>query len=145
MSVGRICAREVDVAEEHESIQTAAQRMHARNVGTLVVINEEQEPIGIVTDRDLVVKALARGLDPNEGIVTEAMTPCPVTVYEETPIEDALRIMRSGACRRVPVVDREGKLLGLLSLDDVLSLLAEEFREIGELLNKEGPRVFSRP
>jgi CBS domain-containing protein len=145
MSVGRICVREVDVAEEHEPIQAAAQRMHARNVGTLVVINEAQKPIGILTDRDLVVKALARGLDPFEGIVSEAMTPCPVTVSEETPIEDTLRIMRISACRRVPVVDREGKLLGLVSLDDILSLLAEEFREIGELLNKESPRVLSRP
>jgi CBS domain-containing protein len=145
MSVGRICTREVDLAEEHEPLQAAAERMHARNVGTLVVLNAAKEPVGILTDRDLVVKGIAKGLDAYEAIVAQVMTPCPVCVQEATPIEDALRIMRSGAFRRLPVVDHERKLLGLLSLDDILALLAEEFQEVDRLLSKEGPRVLATP
>ena len=145
MSVGRICAREVDLAEENESLQAVAERMNARNVGALVVLNRAEKPVGIVTDRDLAVKAVARGLDPYQTVAADVMTPSPATVQEDTPIEDALRVMRSGGFRRVPVVDDEGKLVGLVSLDDILELLAEEFQDIGRLLSKEGPRVLSTP
>ena len=62
-----------------------------------------------------------------------------MTVTEETSIEEALSIMRQGPYRRLPVVDSGGKLAGLLSIDDILDLLAEEFREIGELLRRESP------
>jgi CBS domain-containing protein len=120
-------------------------RMHSRNVGALVVLNESKEPIGIVTDRDLVVKGLAQGLGPYDANVEEVMTPSPHVVYEETPIEEALRMMRSGGFRRLPVVNGAGELAGLVTLDDILDLLAEEFREIGGLLRKEGPRVLARP
>jgi CBS domain-containing protein len=145
MSAGQICEREVDLAEVGESLQLAAERMNARNVGMLVVLSAANEPVGVLTDRDLVTRALARGLGPFDVTVGEVMTPSPQFVYEDTPIEEALRIMRSGAFRRIPVVDREGKLAGLLSLDDILGLLAEEFGEIGGLLRKEGPRVLSAP
>jgi CBS domain-containing protein len=76
--------------------------------------------------------------------IREVMTPCPRTVREDTPIEDALRVMRSGPFRRVPVVDREGKLAGMLSLDDVLDLLAEEFAEIRRLVQAEEPSSLGR-
>lgn len=139
MSVGRICVREVDVIGEEESVQTAAGRMHSRKVGTLVVVDADSRPVGIVTDRDLTVRVLARGLDGSQLPVSEVMTHCPETVYPETAIEDALRRMRGGAFRRVPVVDDDGRLVGLLSLDDILELLAEEFAEIGRLIHEEEP------
>jgi CBS domain-containing protein len=92
-----------------------------------------------------VIKGIARGLDPKEAVVSEAMTPCPVSVYEQTPIEEALRMMNSGAFRRLPVLDHDGKLAGLLSLDDILALLAEEFHELDGMLSKQGPRVLATP
>lgn len=107
------------------------------------MLNEAQEPIGVVTDRDLVVKAMAQGSGPFDATVGEIMTPNPRTVYEGTPIEEALRLMRSGAFRRAPVVDRDGKLVGLVSLDDILDLLAEEFRDIGGLLRKESSKALA--
>ncbi|MBW3597366.1 MAG: CBS domain-containing protein [Planctomycetes bacterium] len=144
MSVGRICVRDVDVARPDEPVQAIAARMHSRNVGALVVLNESKEPVGIVTDRDLVVKGMAQGL-PLDANVEKVMTRSPHVAYEDTPIEDALRIMRSGGFRRIPVVNRSGELAGLVTLDDILDLLAEEFREIGGLLQKEGPRVLAKP
>lgn len=143
MSVGRICIREVDVADAEESVQVAAGRMHARKVGALVVLNKVREPVGMVTDRDLAVRVLAKGLDPTQTTLAEVMTRAPRTVREETPIEDALRLMRAGAFRRVPVVDHAGKLAGLVTLDDILELLTEEIREIGGILAQETPRTLA--
>src|SRR5579871_4018877 len=110
MSVGRICTRQVDIADANETAQAAAQRMHARKVGCLIVLNEARQPVGIVTDRDLTVRVLAEGLDPVQTLLAEVMTRAPKTLHEEAPIEEALRIMRCGAFRRLPVVDRSGKL-----------------------------------
>lgn len=143
MSVGRICVRDVDFADANENLQTAAARMLSRNVGALVVLNDTREPIGILTDRDLAVKGLAKGLGPFDATVGEVMTPSPHTVWKNTPIEEALRLMRSGAFRRLPVIDDEGKLAGLLTLDDILDLLAEEFGQIRGLLRKESPSALA--
>lgn len=139
MSVRQICNPDVDVITVEESAQTAAGRMHARKVGTLVVVNERQEPIGIVTDRDLAVRVVAEGKDPTTTIIAEVMTRDPETVREKTPVEDALRIMRNGSFRRVPVVDYDDRLVGLLSLDDILHLLAHDFAQIGDLVERESP------
>ena len=144
MSAGRICVREVDTADVTESVQAAADRMNARNVGTLVVLNPERQPLGIVTDRDLATRVVARGKDPYASTVGEVMTLFPRTVHEDTPIEDAIAMMRVGPFRRVPVVDRQGKLVGLLSIDDVLELFAEEFRDIGKLLKAERSETLAK-
>lgn len=143
MSVGRICVREVEVISARESVRSAAGRMHAGRVGTLVVVDNGVRPIGIVTDRDLALRVLGAGLDASTP-VGDVMSPAPSGVSNSTPIEDALRLMRAGRFRRVPVVDSEGKLAGLLSLDDILDLLAEEFKEIGELLRQEQPRLHAQ-
>ena len=140
MSVARICVREVDLGEPDETVWQAAERMHQRAVGTLVILNNAKEPIGIVTDRDLVERVIAARRDPNTTMLADVMTRGLKTVSESTSIESALSLMRSGRFRRLPVVDHEGKLAGLLSLDDVLMLLAEEFTEIGQLLERETPR-----
>ena len=144
MSAGRICSREVDLAEPRKSAQVAAVRMNARNVGTLVVIDADRKPIGILTDRDLAMKILAHGKNPFQTTVGDVMTSCPQTIDEETSIEDAIGVMRTGPFRRLPVVDDDRQLVGLLSLDDVLSLLAEEFSQIGRMVEREGPAALTK-
>lgn len=145
MSVGRICVRSVDLAEPAELVQVAAQRMNDRNVGTLVVLDNQQRPIGIVTDRDLALRVVAKGLAPQSTTVGQVMTECPETVGEDTSIEAALTVMRAGPYRRLPVVDDDGRLVGLVSVDDVLDLLAEEFSEVRQLLARESPSVLGVP
>ncbi len=140
MSAGRICVREVDLVKAGESVQAAAQRMHARNVGTLVLLDKEKRPLGLLTDRDLTVRVLAEGLDATQTTVGDVITKCLQTVSENTPIEDAMRVMRSGNCRRLPVVDHDGKLVGILSVDDILEVLISEFRDLGVLLREESAR-----
>ncbi|MBV8268802.1 MAG: CBS domain-containing protein, partial [Planctomycetaceae bacterium] len=139
MSVGRICTRYVDLADPEETVQAAARRMLERKVGTLVILDQAKRPVGLLTDRDLVLRVLALGQDPRQTSVGEVMTKEPKTVTEGTPIEQALALMRSGACRRLPVVAGDGTLVGLVSLDDILSLLAEELREVGTLVEREMP------
>lgn len=140
MTVGRICQREVDVAELHETAQVAAQRMLQRQVGTLIVIDAQRHPIGILTDRDLAMKVVAHARDATETVVQEVMTPNPRVAGEDTPIEEALVMMRGAAVRRLPVVDGERRLCGIVSLDDVLGLIGEEFQHIVRLIEREGPR-----
>jgi len=141
MSVGRICTREVDLAHVDESVWQAAERMHQRAVGTLVVIDDDKKPIGIVTDRDLVERVLAQALDATATSVGEVMTRPTETVSEQDAIEHAITVMRRERCRRLPVVDDSGQLVGLLSLDDVLQLLAEELTNVGQLLERQTPQA----
>lgn len=140
MSVGRICQRDVDLAELHESVCQAAERMHQRNVGALVVVDERQLPIGILTDRDLMVRVVATGKSTQTTQVSDVMTAYPKTIAEEGSIESALALMRGGEFRRLPVVGRDGQLVGIVTLDDILMLLSEEFFEIGRLVERETPR-----
>ena len=143
MSVGRICTRTVDTADYDESAQVAASRMNSRNVGTLVVLDDEKHPIGILTDRDLAIRVVSKGLDPVSTRVGSLMTGTPETVSEDTAIEAALAMMRRGPHRRVLVVNDQRQLVGLLSLDDILELLSEEFAEIGKLVKGESPNALA--
>jgi CBS domain-containing protein len=139
MSVRRICTRCVDLADAEETIQAAAERMHERKVGTLVILDRTKMPVGILTDRDLVIRAVAQGKDPRQTHVGDVMTQNPRTISETAPIEQALALMRTGSYRRLPVTASDGTLVGLISLDDILSLLAEEFTQVGALVDKEMP------
>ena len=139
--IGTICKRDVDRAEADEPVRYAAERMHQRAVGSLVIIDEKKSPIGIVTDRDLTIRVLAAGLDAETTPVRDVMTPSPVTLREDEPIEFAVKKMRQGAFRRIPVVDKGGVLIGLVSVDDILGLLVEEFTDVGALLERESPKA----
>jgi CBS domain-containing protein len=141
MSVGRICSREVDIARAGETVRRAASIMAQQQVGSLVVIDDDRKPVGLITDGDLVTRVLAAGKDPDLTKVEQAMTPDPVTISEDAPIESSIDLMRSGAFRHVPVVDGDGKLAGLVTLDDVLSLLCEEHAMIGQLLAQRASRT----
>jgi len=140
MSIGRICLRDVHLADVDERVVGVAARMAKRNVGTLVVLDAEKRPQGIVTDRDLVVRVLAAGRDPQATRVGEVMSPAPHVIAESAPIEEALARMRAGGFRRLPVVDAAERLVGIVSLDDVLGLLAEEMVQVGGLLARETPQ-----
>ncbi len=128
----------MDTANFDESVLDAARRMRDRQVGTVIVV-DDQRPVGILTDRDLTVRVLAPGLDPRTTRVSEVMTPSPTTIREEDAIEAAVGYMRAGRFRRLPVVGRDGHLVGILALDDVLELVAQEMSDVGQLLRREAP------
>lgn len=143
MTVGRICRREVDVIEQDAMVRIAAQRMTARNVGTLLVTDANRRVLGLVTDRDLTMRVVAEGRDPHLTRVRDVMTAHPDTVSEETSVEDALSVMRGRGVRRLPVLGPGGALAGVVSVDDILVLLAHEFGELSRLIEHSSPQLLA--
>lgn len=139
MTIGKICNRNVDTADASESVQTAAQRMGVRNVGSLVVLSELRRPVGILTDRDLAVRVVGAGRDPYTTRVEDVMTGDIEVVPETLSIEDGLKRMRSRGVRRLPVVSTGGDCVGILSMDDILAHLAHEFAVLGRLIEVSSP------
>ena len=143
MTIGRICTRSVDLAERDEIVWRAAERMHHRAVGALLVLDESRRPIGILTDRDIVERVVSVARDPMATRVEEVMTTPVVTAREHSSIESALELMRQHAIRRLAVVDDDGTLVGFVSLDDVLMLLADEMAKIGKLISRQTPAALA--
>ena len=143
MSVGRICSRVVATASGSETVRAAARRMADHEVGTLIVVGSghPQRPVGIITDRDLTVRCIAAGLDPNETAISAVMTTPVHGVDEQTSIEDAVAAMGRTGTRRLVVTGDNGTLAGLLSMDDILGIAVEEAGAIGQLLEQQKPRI----
>jgi len=134
MSIGKLCTRTVWIADPGESVAAAARRMAEQQVGTLVVLDAERRPIGMLTDRDVVLRVVATGRDPESTPVGDVMSRPIVRADEDTPIEDGIARMASAATRRLVVTGGDGRLVGLLALDDVLDLLIEEAKSVGRLV-----------
>ncbi len=144
MNAGEICCREVVVARPDEPVLEAARRMRDEHVGSLVVVEGEPSelcPVGIVTDRDIVVQVLARSADVvNKLDVGDLMTRELAAVTEDATIDSAVATMRQRGVRRLPVVDARGVLVGILSLDDVLEALAEQVQDLARIAVQEQRR-----
>lgn len=143
MSVGRVCSRVVATATPEESARVAARRMAEHDVGTLVVVEPDglSRAVGIVTDRDLVVRCVAGTRDPEATKVGDLMTAPAHAIDEDTPIEEAVRQMAAAGTRRLIVTGPGQRMVGILSLDDVLELIIGETTSIGRLLQKQRPSI----
>lgn len=140
MSVGEICSRDVVVMSGEGSIRDAAELMRDYHVGDVVVVNEmngARVPIGILTDRDITLEIVAKGVDPASIAVQDAMSFELVTVAEDEDLLRCIEVMREKALRRVPVVDSNGALVGILSVDDVIDVLAEMMTDIVRLVDAQ--------
>ena len=143
MTIWRICQRDVDTATVAEDVHTAARRMESRCVGTLVVLDEHEHPIGIVTDRDIALRVVGQGRNPEETSVGDIMTRSPKTLSESAPISGALNAMHAEGVRRLPVVEDAGRLVGMVTLDDVVTQLAEELRHVATGIEESSPRTLA--
>jgi CBS domain-containing protein len=140
MTVGKYCNREVIIISESESIRDAALLMREYHIGDLVVVQGEVEkriPVGILTDRDIVVEIDAMSVDPDNVSVGDALSFELVTIGEDADIQAAIHIMRTKGVRRLPVVDKDGILVGILTVDDVIDLLTEQFVDLSRLFSLE--------
>jgi len=143
MNAGELCNREVVFAHRDTPLVEAARLMREHHVGSLVVTVDrlsERVPVGLLTDRDIVLAVVAKGLDARTLRAGEVMTADLVTVREQDGITDVLRLMREKGVRRVPVVSRSGALAGIVTIDDVLQLVAEEMDTFVRTLRTEHVR-----
>lgn len=140
MTASEYCNREVIVVEPHISVTEAAGLMRQHHVGNVVVVEkhgEKARPVGIITDRDIVIEVVAQEIDPDTVVVKDVMSADPVNVLEHTSLLDTLDLMKNKGVRRVLVVDDEGDLQGLLSADDAIELIAEQVNDLSRLVNNE--------
>ncbi|MGA7540051.1 MAG: TSUP family transporter [Steroidobacteraceae bacterium] len=141
MDIGKICNRNVITVGEVGELTLAAQLMREKHIGYLVVVKPSEEgsvtPIGVITDRDIVVAVVAREIDPRSLTVGNVMTRQPAVVDEATSVSTALQLMRRIGVRRLPVIGRGGVLVGVLSLDDVLDTLAGEMTDVAGSIRHE--------
>lgn len=143
MPISEICNREVVIVQRSNTIMEAAQLMRQHHVGDVVVVDDRggiKVPVGIVTDRDLVVEIMAPAIDQTVVTVGDIMASELVTVRENAGLSETIEYMRAKGVRRVPVVDRNGALVGILALDDLLELLAEELLALAKLVRHEQKR-----
>ena len=139
MSMASICNRRVVMIGVEESVLEAATLMREQHVGDVVVTrsNGHRIPIGIITDRDIVVVVVAPGLDPRLITVGDVMQRQLVTAPVAQGVQETLQQMRAKGVRRMPLVDDAGALVGIVTLDDLLQLLADEFQELARLIDQE--------
>jgi CBS domain-containing protein len=143
MDAGEICKRDVVVAYRDMPLTEAAQLMRERHVGSLVVVVDrasERVPVGILTDRDIVVAVVAKALDPRALKVGDVMTGGVFVVREQDGPAEVLRAMRENGVRRVPVVTRGGALAGILAIDDLLELMSDELIDFVRTFARERVR-----
>lgn len=143
MQVGEICNREVIIVEKESSIAEATELMRRYHVGDLVVVEKTAEgktPIGIITDRDIVVKVLAEHLTIDELTVADVMSYELATLRVEDHFIDGIKLMKEKGIRRVPVVNGYHHLVGILTVDDLLELLAEQLNDLVALVSRQQKR-----
>ena len=138
MTAGDICNREVVVAHKSMALNAAARLMRERHVGSVVAVDETAEGgqvvVGMLTDRDIVTAVVAKDMDAATLRVDDVMTRDVVTARESDSVLDVLATMRRRAVRRIPVTGPEGQLIGLVAVDDLLGLIADELRTLVQAL-----------
>ena len=140
MTAGEYCNREVIVVEPTISVTEAAALMRQHHVGDLIVVEKQGSttlPIGILTDRDIVIEVVAQEINPDSLIIKDVMSSEPVTVPENLGLLETLGRMKTKGVRRVLIVDDGGSLLGLLSADDAIELIAEQIDDLSRLVRNE--------
>jgi len=136
VTLAKLTRRTVETVHPTASCVEAAQRMRDAGVGS-VIVAESDRPLGIVTDRDLAVRVIAAGLQPDRVTVGQIMSGRPIFVSEGRDLGEVLQLMRDLTVRRMPVVDADQRLVGVVSLDDVILALSGSLALVAETIEKE--------
>lgn len=140
MNVGEVCTREVYIVSPSEPLLQAVHEMCRRNVGCVVAVERRGEhvlPVGIVTDRDIVRQLPRHSSGLSAVSVADVMTPDPLALAEEESIVDAMQRLRQRGVRRAPVVAASGDLVGIVSIDDLLGVVAEQLSSLARLVERQ--------
>jgi CBS domain-containing protein len=139
MSLERFCRKQVVTISPHQTVQSAAVQMRDHHVGAIVVL-EKDRAVGILTDRDVALRTVAEGRDPRTTPVGEVMSRSLTVLRSGEKIDDAITSIRTAGVRRVPIVDEGGKPIGMVTLDDLVVLMAGELSVAASAVrNNRGP------
>jgi CBS domain-containing protein len=133
MSVEQLIRRVVQTLPPEATCMDAANLMSQESIGTVVVVDGDV-PVGIITDRDLIVRVMAESRPPDKTQIQEVMTGDPIVLEGGRSMDDVIRTMRNERIRRLIVVDDDGRLEGLVSSDDLLSVVASELTDLTEAI-----------
>lgn len=143
MHAAEICTRHVVFVDRKASIREAAQSMRGHHVGALVVTDRpdgECVPVGILTDRDIAISVVAAGIHPESLTVEDVMSRNPATCAETEDLFDIIATMLARSVRRLPVVNEQGALVGMVSADDLYAALSTHLRMLSQALAREQVR-----
>jgi CBS domain-containing protein len=140
MPIGDYCQRDVRTIAVDATLRSAAQQMADQGVGCLVAV-AGRSVRGILTDRDLALRVIREGLDPDQSHVSDALTHDPLTVHAHSPLRVVTSLMRRRSVRRLPVVDDREELVGVIALDDLLPVIARELVGISEVVAAQSPHA----
>ena len=145
MKLGELFRSEVVTVKPAETVRQATQKMKNKNVGAVVVV-EDEDVVGILTDRDVALKVVAGDVNPDSP-VSDVMTKEVVTIWDDEGVFNATQYLSGRKFRRLPVIEREGtlgkgKLVGILTADDLIAMLARELINVARALEPAlGERV----
>jgi len=140
MNVGEVCNREVVIISKGDSIIDAAKMMRQYNVGDLIVVEETQGgrvPVGILTDRDIVIEIIAEEVELDKITVGDSMSYELLVAYEQDEVFETVRRMSRKGVRRLPVINIDGGLEGIITVDNIIDLLAEQLADLASLVVKQ--------
>ena len=138
--IGSFCTRQVVTVEPDATVVEACILMRQHHVGAVVIVDDRagaRKPVGILTDRDIAVEVVALRVAPDTLKVSEVVQRPVTCVGEDAGYAETVRLMSVNGVRRMPVVDRDGNVAGIVTLDDVLRQLAGPFMALGELVARE--------
>jgi len=143
MLAGEYCNRDVVIIGKTDSIFKAAKLMRDHHVGDVLVVesrNGERVPVGILTDRDIVIEIIAVEAELNALSVQDVMSFKLITSNEKDDLMATIKRMRINGIRRIPIVSQAGGLVGILSIDDILDVISEQLMDVDQIIANEHDR-----
>lgn len=140
MNVGQCCNRAVVAVSSHADIVEAAELMRRKHVGFLVVLDPDdpqRRPVGVLTDRDIVLQVIAREVSAHSVTVRDVMSPRPMIAAESDELNELVQGMRFAGIRRAPVVDARGTLSGVIAVDDAIEVIAAMLSDLSGSIKSE--------
>ena len=143
MNIDEICTREVIIASRSDSALEVVKLMRQYHVGDVIIvdrIDNQNIPVGIITDRDIVLELVAKEIDVSSVCAGDIMSTELLLAVESEQLSDVVQKMQAKGVRRAPVVDGQGRLIGIVTGDDLIEMISEQLGSLVSLVNKREQR-----
>ena len=139
MGIVKCCREQVVAVSPDTPAVEVAKIMGEKNVGSVVIVTGDNRPTGVITDRDLTIRVMAHEKDPGEVRAGDIATRDVITFRDSMGIYEAIQKMTAEGIRRMPITDDAGKLIGIVTMDDIVRMLGEEMASIAKNIEKQSP------